>query len=131
MSRRSLKWTLWLAFTLLVPVPFIMIVTGFAPPVRVWFLTWVLGAIAIADGAQGPMAILLGVLVVEGLFFAGLAYFAAGLALSGFARWLPARFVAPLGAVTVTSLLCMSFFEIYHLPHSSKAMYTNVTGLFD
>ena len=61
MSRRVQKWLLVLAFFGLVPVPFIMVATGFAPPLRVLFLSSVLGAIAIVDGAEGPLPIILGI----------------------------------------------------------------------
>ena len=57
MSRRAQKWTLGLAFFALVPVPFVMAATGFAPPLRVLFLASLLGAVAVVDGAEGPMPI--------------------------------------------------------------------------
>ena len=57
MSRRAHRWVLGLAFFALLPVPFMMVSNGFAPPLRVLFLASVLGAIAVVDGAQGPMRI--------------------------------------------------------------------------
>ena len=131
MSRRAQRWILGLAFFALVPVPFIMASSGFAPPVRILFLASVMGAIAVVDGTQGPMAIFLALLFGELALFSALSYFSAGLVLRVFARPAGGRFVTPLIALTVLSLLCLSFFEIYHTPHSSSGPYSNLAGLFD
>ena len=131
MSPRAQKWTLWLAFFGLVPVPFMLAATGFAPPLRILFLASVTGAVAIADGAEGPMRIFLGVLFGQVIIWTTLSYFAARLVLKIFTRLAPARFVTPLVAVTVLSLLCMSSFDVYYTPHSSSGPYANLAGLFD
>lgn len=131
MSRRAQRWILGLAFFTLAPVPIFMISTGFAPPVRVLFLASVLGAVAVADGAQGPMLMLLGVLLFELALFCALSYFAAGFVLRGFERLAAGRFVSPLIALTVFSLLCMSGFDVYHTPLSSSGPYSNLAGLLD
>lgn len=131
MSRRAQRWVLGLAFFVLVPVPFLMISSGFAPPLRVLFLASVLGAIAVVDGAHGPMLIILGVVFAELALFSGLTYLASGIVLRAFERPAGGKFVSPLIALTVASLLCLSFFEIYQTPHSSRGPYSNLTGLFD
>jgi len=131
MPRRVHRWILGLAFFALVPVPFIMISIGFAPPVRVLFLASVLGAIAVVDGVQGPMPIFLGVLFFELALFSALSYFTSGIVLRVFERPAGGRFVSPLVALTVVSLLGLSFFEIYQTPASSSGPYSNITGLLD
>ena len=70
------------------------------------------------------------VLFVEVALFGGLCYLLAGLVLRLFRR-APERFVAPLIAATVISLLCLSSFEIYRTPHSSSGTYSNLAGIFD
>jgi hypothetical protein len=131
MSQRAQKWSLWLAFFALVPVPFVLAATGFAPPLRVLFLASMLGAIALVDGAQGPMPIFLGLLFGQVALFAALAYLAAHLLLRAFARLVSERWVSALVGLTIALLLCVSFFDIYYTPHSSSLPYANVTGLFD
>ena len=131
MSRRAQKWSLGLAFFAFVPVPFMLAAAGFAPPLRVLFLAVVVGAIALADGVEGPMPIFLGLLFGQLAFFAALSYLAARLMVGAFARLAPERWVPALVGLTVASLVCLSLFDIYHTPHSSSLPYTNVTGLFD
>ncbi len=131
MSRRAQKWILWLALFGLMPVPFVLAGTAFAPPLRILFLATLLGGVAVADGAQGPMLIFLGLLFGEVVIFGTLSYLAAGLVLRVFGKLAPQRFVAPLVAVTIASLLGLSFLDIYHTPHSSSGPYSNIAGLFD
>ena len=131
MPRRVHRWILGLAFFALVPVPFIMISAGFAPPVRVLFLASLLGAIAVVDGAQGPMPIFLGVLFTELALFFALSYLSSGIVLRLFEKLAGGRFASLLVALTVVSLLCLSFFEVYQTPHSSSGPYSNISGLLD
>ena len=131
MSHRVQMGSLWLAFFALVPVPFILAATGFAPPLRVLFLAAILSAIALVDGVQGPMPIFLGLVFGQVALFAALAYLAARLLLLAFARLVSERWVPALVGLMIALLLCVSFFDIYHTPHSSSLPYANVTGLFD
>jgi hypothetical protein len=131
MTPRARKWLLALAFFCLVPVPFLLIETGFAPPLRVLFLASVFGAVAIVDGVQGPMAAFLLLLYVEAALFGVLSYLAAGVALRALAWLAPERFLWPLVVVTIGALLLLSWFEIYHTPHSSAEQYASLVGLFD
>ena len=131
MSQRALRWTLWLAFFGLVPVPFMLAATGFAPPLRILFLASVFGAVVVADGAQGPIPIFVALLFTEAVLFGVLARYAARLVLWLFGRLAPERFVTPLVAGVVAGLLCMSFFDVYYTPHSSSGPYSNLAGLFD
>ena len=131
MSQRAQRWTLWLAFFVLVPVPFMLAATGFAPPLRILFLASVFGAVVVADGAQGPMPIFVALLLTEVVLSGALLRVAAGLVLRLFGRVAPERFVTPLVAGVVVGLLCMSFFDVYYTPHSSSGPYSNLAGLFD
>jgi hypothetical protein len=131
MSPSAHRWILGLAFFVLLPVPFIMISSGFAPPVRILFLASVLGAIAVVDGVQGPMVIFLAVLFAELAIFSALSYLLARIVHRAFERPAGGKFVTPLVALTVVSLLCLSFFEVYRTPHSSSRPYSNIAGLLD
>jgi hypothetical protein len=123
MSIRAARWLLFGVFVLTVPVPLIVGFDAFVPPIRYLILFAAASAIAIAEGAEGPvpsiMALLGGYALVTFLF-AGLVAWVLGRLSKPLSPELRRGFVFGLcGALLLVSIL----FEIYRTPfaHSTTA----------
>ena len=118
---------LWLAFALMLPLPFIGLEVGYAPPLRMLFLgSLVLGFFMSAPDATAGL--LLGLFLGQGLVWLSACYLLARLG---------TRLVAGTDGVErsrLTTLLAllvgMALFPIYQLPLSSGALQKNWLGLF-
>ncbi len=130
MSRRALRWWLFLVAFATVPVPFYLGATGQAPPLRIAFVSSLLGIIGASEGGSTTQLFFsLGfaqILVWSALFFLVAGWIARALEsrLGPAARGL-------LCAGVCAGLVFASFFEIYDTPLSSRAPTSNFFGLFD
>jgi hypothetical protein len=126
-SSAQARRLLWLAFVLILPLPFFALQIGFAPPMRMLFVASLI--LGVFSSAPDPTAgLYLGFFLGQGLLGSGVCYVLARVVL----RWLGGpegvrrgRFIAGLAAMAV-----LAMFPIYYAPYSSAQMQTNWLGLF-
>jgi hypothetical protein len=115
-SVRTARWLLFLAFALTLPLPMLGPFAALVPAVRYAILFSAAAAVAVAEGAAGPVPAvltLLGLHALAGLLGCGLAAWLAGVLL---ARLSPrARRGLVLGA-GFALLAAASAFELYRTP---------------
>ena len=130
MSPRTLKAVLFVALFVTLPVPFFFAEPGFAPPLRIAFLTLTIGVITAADGAVGVMPLFLLFLTIQTLVYSALAWGLAALAIR-LTRPASPRAQRSLVGAMVIALFAFSSGEVYHTPHSSSGPYANLAGILD
>lgn len=128
MTPRAARRWLWLGFALMLPFPVLGPFGGFLPAARHATLFAATAAIAIVEGAAGPVQ---GILLFFGV------HLLATLLLTWLLAWLASRALAPLsdsmrrnvvwGAVAVM-LLCALAFEPYETPFG-RAPTANLLGV--
>jgi hypothetical protein len=125
-ERRSRR-LLWLAFALSLPLPFMALQLGFAPPLRMFFLALLSFGFFLSapEAASGMLTV---VLAVQGLLWLLgtrlLARFVTS-AMGGSGGVDTRRLIAVLGGLVVLALL-----PVYRLPFSSGERQTSWLGLF-
>ena len=107
---------------LLLPVPFVVLVTGFAPVARLLLIGGLTASVWVVD-PDGLSGIIGGALLGQALVWGAVLYFATRFA----ARRRPPRAVAAAIAV----LAVASLFPIYTTPFSSTGTSSNVLGILD
>ena len=125
-SKRQLKWMLFTAFLLTVPVPYFMVVVGGLVPTFVIITLTVQGLIVAIPKFTTEGFWMLGILLAHVLILGGLLYLAACLI-----AWLLERIfdkrIALIATITlIASLLIASAFEIYRLPGHNSSPPANI-----
>ena len=129
MSARAAGWVSFAVFALAVPIPAVGPFGGFVPAVHHAVLFAVTTAIAVVEGAAGPVLQILGLFAVHVL---------GTLALCGLAGWLVARLLAPLaprtralavGVVGAALFTVAIAFPLYDTPFG-RTPHSNWFGLF-
>jgi len=129
MSVRRAAWLLFAAFALTLPFPAVGPFGGFVPAVHHVVLLAATLAVAVAEGAAGPVPRILALFAVHA---------AVTLALTGLAAWLCARLLAsrsPATRRTVVWAVCAALlavslaFELYETPFG-RAPTANLLGVF-
>ena len=127
--RRIIKWMLFVAFLLTVPVPFYMfVVLGFLPTAAIAVMTLrglLVACLKFTYEAFFMVAIMGAQVVIPG----GLLYFVSGV-LGRFLCWvLSRRHALLIATMIVVSLMIASGFEIYRLPGHHWMRPANLVGV--
>jgi len=128
MSVRATRWVWFLGVWLMAPWPMLLLADAWVPSVRYWLLTLVALAVAVVEGAAGPVPFIV-------LFFAlhALATTAAAFGIG----WAVARALAPFSPGTrrlatllalVLALAAALGLDAYRTPFGT-APYSNLTGV--
>lgn len=114
--RRIIKWILFVAFVVTVPVPFYMlVVVGLIPTAAVALMT-LRGLVTAFLKFTYEAFVMVAIMGAEVVIPGGLLYLMAG-GLARFLCWaLSKRYALLMAAIIVVSLMTVSCFEIYRLP---------------
>jgi hypothetical protein len=116
MSTRSAQLGLWFVCLALLPLPFVSVQAGLVPVARMLLLGGMGAGVWISD--PDYISALVGVMLLEGLIWSALLFFAARLV----ARRLPRIAIA----AAVALLVVASFFPIYRTPFSSTGTASSI-----
>jgi hypothetical protein len=97
MTPRAARRWLWLGFVLMLPFPMLGPFGGFLPAARYAILFAATAAIAVVEGAAGPVQ---GILMVFGV------HLLATLALTWLLAWIASRALAPLSDARRRNVVC-------------------------
>lgn len=122
MTKKRSHLSLFGACVLLLPVPFVVLVTGLAPVARLALLGGLTASVFVVDPDR-MSGIIGGAMLAQALVWLAVLWFAT----RALARRLPAAGVG----VIVALLALASLFPIYTTPFSSSGTQTNVFGIFD
>ena len=127
MSSKTIHWLLFGVCVLALPVPFLSLESGSAPPLRLLFI----GSLVLGVGVQDPdmmTGLLTLIYLGQGLLWSVGLYFLCGFA----GRRLAGSRARSLAVVAFAVLLVgASFFPIYRTPFSSSGLHSNILGIFD
>ena len=131
MSTRAARWMLWIAFVLMVPVPFLMLGSGWVPAARLIMLGGISLAVALFENASGAVGMLSVILLAQGLLYMGLLWLAAHFA----SRWLDRFSSRTATAVTLVvvaaGVLIASTFELYRGPYRAQSPRANLLHVYE
>jgi hypothetical protein len=131
MSTRTARWILWISFVLMVPVPILLFGPGLVPAARLLMLGGIGLAVALFESSRGAVGMLTGILLAQGLFYAGLLWLAAYVSSRGLAR-LSAKNVTRITlAVVAASLLITLAFEVYRGPFRAQSYRANLLQIYE
>jgi len=129
LSLRGSRWLIFgVAFATL-PLPYFLPEGENAPALRLFFLTWLMSAIYIAEG-PGPLAAVWGMALFQLVFWTTLLYLGAALVarlLATLSPWLRGILAISLAAV----LIFLSLSEIYWTPLSSSQSRSSLIQIFE
>ena len=129
MSLRGSRWLIFLVAFATLPLPYFLPEGENAPALRLFFLTWLMSAVYIAEGS-GPLAAIWGMAIFQLLLWTSLLYLGASLLarlLSTLTPWLRGILAVSLAGV----LLFLSLSEIYRTPLSSAQSRSSLLELFE
>jgi len=129
LSLRGSRWLIFLVAFATLPLPYFLPEGENAPALRLFFLTWLMSAVYIAEG-PGPLAAIWGMAIFQLLLWTSLLYLGASLLarlLSTLTPWLRGILAVSLAGV----LLFLSLSEIYRTPLSSAQSRSSLLELFE
>jgi len=129
LSLRGSRWLIFLVAFATLPLPYFLPEGENAPALRLFFLTWLMSAVYIAEG-PGPLAAIWGMAIFQLLLWTSLLYLGASLLarlLSTLTPWLRGILAVSLAGV----LLFLSLSEIYRTPLSSAQSRSSLLQLFE
>ena len=121
MTTRATQLGFWLVCLGFLPLPFISVQTGLVPVVRM-LLLGAMGA-GVWLGDPDYISALVGLMLLEGLTWGALLFFASRIATRRLPRIAIVAAVAVLGAA--------SFFPIYRTPFSSTGTTSSILGILN
>ncbi len=131
MSPRAARWILWVSFVLMVPVPILLFGPGLVPAARLIMLGGIALAVALFESSRGAVGMLAGILLAQGLLYAGLLWLAAYMASRLLGR-LSAKNVTRITlAVVAASLLVTLSFEVYRGPFRAQSYRANLLHIYE
>ena len=128
MSVRAARWLLFGVFALTVPAPLLGPFDAFAPAVRYLLLASVTGAIAVVEGAAGPVPGILALFALHALVYLVLAWLGAWLVARLTRRFSPAARRAAVFAISGALLLAALVFDLYRTPFGPRPT-SNLLGV--
>jgi hypothetical protein len=130
MSRRALRWLLWLAALVALPVPLFGMSEATVPPLH----QLELGALALvftaAERAQGIGPLVSALFLVQGLLWALALFAAAALVARGVARLPPFTRTRLVLLVVVLGLALAAAQPVYRTPYSSRSAESSLLGVY-
>ena len=120
---------IWVALLITAPVPYFLPEVESAPVLRLGFLTALMTAVYVAEGA-GALLMVWVLAVAQLLLWSAFAWLVAAVAARGLAHLVPGTRTAITLAI-VALLGIASLFEIYSTPLSSTRMRSNLLQLFE
>lgn len=129
MSPTRARWLIFLVAFATLPLPYFLPEGESAPALRLLFLTGLMSAVYIAEGA-GPLIAIWGMAVLQLLLWTALLFLGAALAarlLSTVPSWLRATVAVSLALI----LLTLSLSEIYQTPLSSTRLRSSILHIFE
>ncbi len=130
MQMRTMRWILWTAFALIVPVPFFLAQTGVVPTARLLMLGMVTLAIIAAEGSRGMVGTVAALLFGQAALYLILFWFAAHL-LARVLDTLTARARGLAVIAVLVALCCAGAFRIYRDPFAAHALHSNIVHVFE
>jgi len=128
MSVRQARWLLFLALALTVPTPMLLVFDALVPPIRYVILAAASLAVALAEGAAGPVPGIILLMAGHAVLYLLLAWLVAWLAARLLRGLTPARRrTAVLGAVGALLFFSLAF-ALYHTPFG-RAPTGNLLGV--
>ncbi len=131
MSPRAARWILWVSFVLMVPVPILLFGPGLVPAARLIMLGGIALAVALFESSRGAVGMLSGIILAQGLFYAGLLWLAAHVASRALARLSAKSMTRITLAVVATSLLVTLAFEVYRGPFQAQSYRANLLHIYE
>jgi hypothetical protein len=129
-SIKTARRILWIAFLVALPVPFLGVGMGVAPPLRMLFLGSLVSLVYLQDPdylSQVIGSLLLG----QGIAWSALLYGVARFAARAIGRIDASGARAAVVLVLVACLLTASLFPIYRTPFSSSGARSSLLQVFD
>jgi hypothetical protein len=129
-SRRALRWLLWGAALVALPVPLLGIGSARVPPLQHFELGGLALAFTLFERAQGVGPSLAGLFLAQGIVWALVLWLAAALLARALTRLPPLlRTRVALFAVVLGLALAIAL-PIYHTPYSSRSAHSTLLGVY-
>ena len=130
MSARALRWLLWLAALVALPLPLFGIASGWVPPLH----QLELGVLALAftwlERAQGIGPLLSALFLSQAFAYGLLLWLAAGLAARALSRLPPHPRTRAAFFLVVLGLALAIVQPIYRTPYSARAAHSSLLGVY-
>lgn len=130
MSRRAIRWWLWLAALAAAPVPLFGIGSARVPPLHHLELGLLALAFTLAERAQGVGPLLAGIFLGQALAWALALWLAAALLARGLSRLPPLLRTRATLILVVLGLALAVAQPIYHTPYSAHAARSTLLGVY-
>ncbi len=131
MTRRAARNWLWLGSMFVLPLPFFLMLTGVVPLVRLAMFGAIHLYLAVSEGFGGAIALVVGLLILQVIAYAGLLWLLAHLLAGVLVRFAPRR-VAFLTAMLLGISVWMAMvFEPYRLPFRAESTRGNLLAIFE
>jgi hypothetical protein len=129
-SRRALRWLLWLAAMAALPVPLFGIGTGRVPPLHQLELGVLALAFTLLERAQGIGPLLVGLFLGQALVYAVLLWLAAGFAAAALSRLPPLSRTRVACFLVVLGLALAIMQPIYRTPYSARSAHSKLLDVY-
>jgi hypothetical protein len=129
-SRRRCFWTLWIASLLLVPLPYLMVVTGLVPVGRFLMLGAICTYVSFFVGSGGVAGTLAWILFGQAALYAVGLGLVAGAVAYGLGRISRSATAAATLVLVALGLVLAVGLEIYHTPFAAESARTNLLGVY-
>jgi hypothetical protein len=131
MSVRQARWVLWLAAFCMLPLPFFLVETGFAPLLRMALLAGINVAVIVTEGSSGAVGIASAIIVAELLAYAFALWVVSGWLVRAF-EGLSRRVVAAVVLTIIAAAVAVTTtHDVYRTPFRPDAPRSNLLHLLD
>jgi len=129
MSVRTTRWLLFLVFAITVPLPLLGPLYAFAPAARYGILASVTAAVAITEGASGPVPLIFLLFALHAVIYLVLEWLFAWLMARGLSRLSSTSQRALVFAICGVLLVGSVALDLYRTPFGTLPR-SNLLGLF-
>ena len=129
MSVRTARWLLFLVFALTIPLPLLGPLFAFAPAARYAVLASVTAAVALADGASGPVPLIFLLFALHAVIYLALEWLFAWWMARGLSRLSPTSQRTLVFVICGVLLIGSISLNLYRTPFGTRPS-SNLLGLF-
>ena len=126
MTTRSLRWTLWAAFVLFLPLPYFMIERGRVPAAQLFMFAAITAPLLYTDFGF-TMQFIAGLFLAQSLLYGLLLWLLAAFVV----RLLPAARQTAIAVALIAALAVLALAPVYQAPLSHGPLPTNWFGLWE
>jgi len=126
-----MRWLLWVAAVVIVPVPFFLAQTGTVPAARILMLGISTLLLIVVEGAQGKAGVAAGLLLAQAGLYCAVLWLATRILVRLLGRLPRPAAVSMAALLLAVGIAVACGFDVYRDPFRHRALHTNLLHVYE